>query len=508
MTGLRTLLETSPVDVPLAICVGRPDARPVDRDAVTMLQASIAEVGLLQPITGRWRHGEQRFEVIAGLHRVEACRALGWQAIRGVPCEADDLHAELMLIDENLVRNELSPAERAAAIGRRKAIYELLHPETAHGGDRRSSRQVGDLKSDADAGAQERPDDAAAPEADRFTRSTARAAGLGERSVQRDAKRGELGAAALAKVARTSLDKGEELDALVKLPEERRAALIARAEAGEKVSARIEAKRHVRDTREKVTAGIVLALPQRRYGVAIEDFEWDYAEWNPDTGSSRSPSMHYETAAAAHSPEQIVARCAERFRLLADDCILFKWVTTTHLAIGLKVLELQGFTYKSSLVWDKLRVGEARGTGRWFTGEHELVLVGTRGNVVPPATAHFGSRFAAPVGRHSEKPPNVHQIIEYHWPHTPKIELNARIARPGWAAWGNEIGFVAGGDEISQEASGTAREAPSTGCGTAAETPHVGAQPAPPHDFSDLDIPPFLQRRRADDADGSAKAVA
>lgn len=42
------------------------------------------------------------------------------------------------MIDENLCRAEMSPAKRASQTARRKAIYIELHPETSHGGDRRS----------------------------------------------------------------------------------------------------------------------------------------------------------------------------------------------------------------------------------------------------------------------------------------------------------------------------------------------------------------------------------
>jgi hypothetical protein len=53
------------------------------------------------------------------------------------PChlEIDDLHAELMLIDENLFRNDLSPADRAGAQARRKVIYQQLNLETKRGGN-------------------------------------------------------------------------------------------------------------------------------------------------------------------------------------------------------------------------------------------------------------------------------------------------------------------------------------------------------------------------------------
>ena len=87
----------------------------------------------------------------------------------------DDLHAELAMIDENLMRAELSPADRASGTARRKAIYLELHPETANGatgGGHNQLRQVGEA-------------------ADRFTAETASATGRSERAIQRDAERGE-----------------------------------------------------------------------------------------------------------------------------------------------------------------------------------------------------------------------------------------------------------------------------------------------------------------------------
>src|SRR5690606_11696935 len=42
----------------------------------------------------------------------------------------DDLHRELVEIDENLVSSPLTALERAEHLKRRKEIYEALHPET------------------------------------------------------------------------------------------------------------------------------------------------------------------------------------------------------------------------------------------------------------------------------------------------------------------------------------------------------------------------------------------
>lgn len=44
--------------------------------------------------------------------------------------ERRSLHAELLKIDENLERAELTPAQRAAAVARRKEIWEVMHPNS------------------------------------------------------------------------------------------------------------------------------------------------------------------------------------------------------------------------------------------------------------------------------------------------------------------------------------------------------------------------------------------
>ncbi len=64
--------------------------------------------------------------------RLAAARALGWETIAAFVLDSDtgNLEAELIEIDENLCRAELTPAQRAAAIARRKQIWEALHPES------------------------------------------------------------------------------------------------------------------------------------------------------------------------------------------------------------------------------------------------------------------------------------------------------------------------------------------------------------------------------------------
>jgi N6-adenosine-specific RNA methylase IME4 len=193
-----------------------------------------------------------------------------------------------------------------------------------------------------------------------------------------------------------------------------------------------------RDAREADLGRKLRAMAEKHFGVVLEDFEWDHEPWSRETGMDRHPSNHYPTSIDAHTPEEIVARTAERFKCAADICVLYTWTTIPHAAIAMRVLELRGFTYKSQRVWDKVRPGAGRGPGYWVTGEHEILLIGTRGDVIAPTNAHFPSRFEAPVGEHSEKPDQQYEHAEFHFPNLPKIELNARRFRSGWQQWGYE----------------------------------------------------------------------
>lgn len=93
------------------------------------LAHSIKQIGLMQPIVVT-----PNKKLIAGLHRLEACKLLGLQEIECVIRDYEALDAELAEIDENLIRAELTVLERAEHLKRRKEIYEAKHPGTKHGG--------------------------------------------------------------------------------------------------------------------------------------------------------------------------------------------------------------------------------------------------------------------------------------------------------------------------------------------------------------------------------------
>jgi len=121
---------------------------------------------------------------------------------------------------------------------------------------------------------------------------------------------------------------------------------------------------------------------------------------------------------------------------------LYLWVPNALLPEGLHVMKAWGFSYKSNLVWHKLRRdggSDGRGVGFYFRNVTELVLFGTRGKNA--RTLAPGRRQVNYLGtrkrEHSRKPDELYDIIEACSP-GPRIELFARGTREGWTGWGHE----------------------------------------------------------------------
>ena len=84
------------------------------------------------------------------------------------------------------------------------------------------------------------------------------------------------------------------------------------------------------------------------------------------------------------------------------------------------------------------------GMGVYVRQQHELLLIGKRGlGIVPDPSTLSSSVIEATRRGHSRKPDEAYEIIERMYPELPKIELFARQTRPGWEAWGNEVGTAA-----------------------------------------------------------------
>lgn len=134
------------------ITVSEGRLRAVNDDAVARLADSFRRLGQQVPISVR-DDGDD-VVLVAGLHRLRAAEALGWQMIDAVYCDGDETDARLWEIAENLHRAELSPVERAEHIAEWVKLTEekLRHDDAVsdrpggrgnEGGRRAAARELG-----------------------------------------------------------------------------------------------------------------------------------------------------------------------------------------------------------------------------------------------------------------------------------------------------------------------------------------------------------------------------
>jgi N6-adenosine-specific RNA methylase IME4 len=121
---------------------------------------------------------------------------------------------------------------------------------------------------------------------------------------------------------------------------------------------------------------------------------------------------------------------------------LYLWIPNALLPEGLAVMRAWGFTYKSNIVWHKVRKdggSDGRGVGFYFRNVTEMVLFGVRGkNARTLAPGRRQVNLVATRKReHSRKPDELYPLIEACSP-GPYLELFARGARENWVAWGNQ----------------------------------------------------------------------
>lgn len=107
--------------------------RPVSEAGIESIMASIQETGVMKDAVHLRQKKGGKLILIAGGHRLEAAKRLGWAEIEAkVWADVTDDWARLMEIDDNIAGAELSPLDTAVFLAERKRIYEKLHPETKH----------------------------------------------------------------------------------------------------------------------------------------------------------------------------------------------------------------------------------------------------------------------------------------------------------------------------------------------------------------------------------------
>jgi N6-adenosine-specific RNA methylase IME4 len=184
----------------------------------------------------------------------------------------------------------------------------------------------------------------------------------------------------------------------------------------------------------KATAAL-LASVSGHFGTVLADPPWRFANRTGKMAPEHRRLSRYATMTLQDIMELPVAH------LLLPKSHLYLWVPNALIREGLEVMQHWGFTYKTNLVWYKVRQDggpDRRGVGFYFRNVTELVLFGTRGTLRTLAPGRRQENIIVSRKRqHSRKPDALYDIIEQCSP-GPYLELFARQERPAWTQWGNE----------------------------------------------------------------------
>lgn len=180
-------------------------------------------------------------------------------------------------------------------------------------------------------------------------------------------------------------------------------------------------------------------IPSGIFNVIYADPGWKYD--NKITGGSMisGASQRYLTEDVGQIKNHPISK------QIANDAICFLWCTTPMKIEALEVLVAWGFTYKTTLYWDKQPEKTAFKLGYWFNNGVEELLVGVRGKVKAFGMKDQNNIIHERATKHSEKPEIFRKIVERaakaglpYVKHN-MIELYARTTAPGWQSNGNQL---------------------------------------------------------------------
>ena len=184
-------------------------------------------------------------------------------------------------------------------------------------------------------------------------------------------------------------------------------------------------------------------MGEHRFATILADPPWRFANRTGKVAPEHARLHRYETMATDD-----IARIPVPF-VQPDAGHLYLWVPNALLAEGLGVMRAWGYTYKTNIVWHKVRAdggSDGRGCGFYFRNVTELVLFGVRGDLrtLDPARRQI-NLIASRKREHSRKPDELHELIERCSP-GPYLEIFARRSRPGWRCIGADID----GEDVSR----------------------------------------------------------
>lgn len=196
----------------------------------------------------------------------------------------------------------------------------------------------------------------------------------------------------------------------------------------------------------KFAAIDLLEQAPQTFGTIYADPPWRFTNRTGKMAPEHKRLRRYPTMSFEEIAELPVARIAK------PSAHLYLWVPNALVAEGLDVLRRWGFTYKSNIIWYKVRKDggpDRRGVGFYFRNVTEMCLFGVRGTNIRTRTRGRTQPNIVISQKtfHSRKPAEMYEIIE-ECSYGPFIELFSRSEREGWTMWGNQAGLLEDDDSL------------------------------------------------------------
>lgn len=185
----------------------------------------------------------------------------------------------------------------------------------------------------------------------------------------------------------------------------------------------------IEEIKEEISKG--LKAPNGLYDVIAIDPPWEYSE----RGGSNSKSFDDKgNRGGVDYPTMSIAELRNIQIPAKANSVMFLWTTHAFLRDSFELLDSWGFTYKATIVWDKVRMG----MGRNIRMQVEFCLLATKGK---PLLNGSGERDIITEERreHSRKPELFYDKVE-NMTVGYKLDYFAREQRDNWFTYGAEDG--------------------------------------------------------------------
>lgn len=373
--------------------------RKLNKDKVKELAKSMKLIGQLEPITITSDN-----ILLAGWHRVEAAKMLGWDTIKAELFNGNELERELVEIDENLMRNDLTILEQGEHLARRQELVGWKNGMNQYslGGDTMSPPKS--------------------------TSEIAQNIGLNERSAQRRMQAARNIITEVKDAIRDTeiANSTTQLLELARLSPEKQIE-ISNFLSGEMTipQAKQEIKRKkVIENLENIKAKEIKKL-NGVYDVIVIDPPWPMKKIERDIAPEQV-EFDYPTM-TIDEIKNIEIPCTE-------NCHIWLWTTQKFLPEAFDVLKSWNLNYICTFVWHKPGGFQPFGLPQYNA---EFALYARRGTPEFIDFKNFMLCFNAPRGDHSEKPELFYDLIRRV---TAGRRLDMFNRRPinGFETWGNE----------------------------------------------------------------------